>query len=406
MRRWHETCFLTCDERMTLAFDARDQLGNEPGLHAFVAGISAYRHLPGGSGEPAPDNFEMEQLTAAARSAFRVHEWLLERQAHLPVPLATIRLLLAPSQSELAMGASAGATLSDLRREAKAWRADASTDPAAVTFFYFAGHGVQRTKGDAVLLLEDFGDGEGGILDKAVNTKNINNGMAPSPNFPHIARTQLYFVDACRSMHKRFQQYEQLATSNVWDVELAGVDNRRAPTYFATVPGAPAYARPGGQTLFSEALLDCLNGAAAEPEDVQGKDRWRVTHHTLAEKLSKQVAELAHDEEAEQWVTSDGLGGDTAIHYLDDPPSVELELELDPLDALAYAQIAILDDAGAPAGRPLPKPLPHPFSTSLPAGIYTIKAAIEPPQPSYVDHPGRARAILPPRCRRVIGVRA
>jgi Caspase domain len=396
---------------MTLAFDARAQLGNEPGLHAFVAGISAYRHLPGGSGEPAPDDFEMGQLSAAARSAFRVYEWLLARQAHLPVPLATIRLLLAPSASELqaepAMGASAGATLSELRREAKAWRADASTDPSAVTFFYFAGHGVQRTKGDAVLLLEDFGDGEGGILDKAVNTKNINNGMAPSPNFfPNIARTQLYFVDACRSMHERFQQYEQLATSNVWDVELAGVDNRRAPTYFATIPGAPAYARPGGQTLFSEALLDCLNGAAAEPEDEQGQDRWRVTHHTLAEKLSKQVAELAGNEEAEQWVTSDGLGGDTAIHYLDDPPNVELELELDPPDALAYAQIAILNDTGAPAGQPLPKPLdPHPFSASLPAGIYTIKAAINPPQPSYVNQSGRARAIFPPRCRRVIRVR-
>src|SRR5439155_21081683 len=87
---------------MTLAFDERDQLGDAAGLHAFVVGVSAYRHLPDGPGPPAPDNFEMAQLTAPAESAFRIYQWLVERQEQLPVPLATVRLLLAPSTGELA----------------------------------------------------------------------------------------------------------------------------------------------------------------------------------------------------------------------------------------------------------------------------------------------------------------
>jgi hypothetical protein len=81
---------------MTLAFDERDQLGDAAGLHAFVVGVSAYRDLPGGPGPPAPDNFEMAQLTAPARSAFRIYQWLVEREEQLPVPLATVRLLVSP----------------------------------------------------------------------------------------------------------------------------------------------------------------------------------------------------------------------------------------------------------------------------------------------------------------------
>src|SRR5947209_6900149 len=130
---------------MGLAFDARTDLGNAAGVHALIVGVSAYRHLPGGSGAPAPDSFEMEQLSAPARSAFRLYEWLVEHQEHLRVPLATVRLLLSPSANEregesgLVDGASA-CTLSDLRREARAWRGDASGNAGSVALFYFAGH--------------------------------------------------------------------------------------------------------------------------------------------------------------------------------------------------------------------------------------------------------------------------
>jgi hypothetical protein len=396
---------------MTLVLDKRAQLGQEPGLHVLIAGVSAYAHLPGGPGPPVPNDFGMQQLTSAALSAFRVYEWIAARQDKFPVPLATLRLLLAPSQAELdaepGLAASAAScTLADMRAAAADWRSDAAPHEDGMTIFYFAGHGVQRSKGDSVLLLQDFGDGQGGTLDKAINTKNLYNGMAPSPSRPNIARTQLYFVDACRLQPERFRDYEQMETAAVWDVELAGLDDRRAPTYFAAVPGSVAYARRGKQTLFSEVLLQCLGGGAAELRDEAGGERWSVTHISLAERLAQQLPELAADAGAVQWIRTDGVGADAVIHYLDAPPTVRVELEIDPPGALEFAKIAILDDAGAPATQaPLPKPLdPYPYSTELPAGIYTIRAEIEPANAAYVALLGRARPLLPPRVKRVLRV--
>lgn len=397
---------------MTLVFDERAQLGQVPALHVLVAGVSSYPHLPGGAGTPAPNAFGMQQLSSTALSGFRVHEWILERRANFPLPLATVRVLLAPSAAELAAepglaAVASSCSLTDFQAAASEWRADASVDPGSMTIFYFAGHGVQRSKGDSVLLLEDFGDGLGGTLAKAINARALHNGMAPSPTRANVARTQLYFVDACRLQPEQFRDFEQMETGTVWDVELGGVDDRCAPTYFASVPGTLAYARKGKQTLFCEALLDCVRGgAAAELREEGGTERWTITHMSLAERLAEYVPQLAGDAGAEQSIRSDGFGVDAVVHYLDAPPTVHVELEVDPADALDFTRIEILDDTGTAATPdPLPKPLaPHPFATDLPAGIYTIRAEIDPANAAYVALPGRARPLRAPRVRRVLKV--
>ena len=394
---------------MALVFDNRASLGGSPGVHAFVAGVSRYPHLEGGDGARAPDTFGMKQLTSAALSAFRVHEWLLARQHNLPAPLATVRLLLAASPEELAAepalaDVDSSCTLDSFRADGSAWRRDAATSREGMTLFYFAGHGVQRSKGDAVLLLEDFGDGQGGTLAKTVNTRNLYYGMAPSRALSEVARTQVYFVDTCRMEPEAFREYEQMETATVWDVAQTGVDDRRAPMYFAAVPGTSARARPAQGTLFCQALIECLGGAA-ELAEADGVDRWVVTHLSLASKLADRVRELAEDADAIQWIRSDGFGTDAILHYLDGPPSVRVELEVVPAEALDCARVAILDDAGAEA-RALPKPLnPNPFAAELSAGVYTINATIDPPTPPFVDFRGRPRPLLPLRVKKKIDVR-
>ena len=139
---------------MSLVVDNRNALGDQPGLHALIVGVSQYPSLEGGA-TPVADPWGMGQLTSTASTAHMIAEWL--KGALLPVPLATIRLLLSPAASEGHLaGIADPATLDNVIAEADAWRTDASSNRDSRTFFYFAGHGIQRNKEDAVFCLAGF----------------------------------------------------------------------------------------------------------------------------------------------------------------------------------------------------------------------------------------------------------
>jgi len=394
---------------MTLIVDNRTQLQGQPGLHAIIAGVSAYRHLPGGVDVLASATYGMEQLSSTSLTAYEIYLWLLKRQAHLPLPLATVRLLVSPSTEEAAqigaqlqqLGVNA-CTRQNFAAEVKQWRTDASSNNDNITFFYFAGHGIQRSKNDGVLLLEDFGDPSEGTLHNTAEIINIFNGMAPPASIQKkMARTQFYFVDACRVLPSAFKNFEKMTVPDIFDVELSGADDRQAPIFFATIPGIKAYALKNEQTLFSKALLKCLNGAAGEPspEDEHGNVAWHVSVQSLNKALDGFFPTLTAMPEAEQAFSMGGYPtGDPKIHTLDSPPLVEVVLQVDPHEALPFTRVVIMDtDSGQPVTS-LPAPLnPHPFTCQVPAGIYSINATIDPTNPLYVDRPGKPRMLLPPR---------
>lgn len=396
---------------MTLIVNNLPQLQGQPGFHAVIAGVSAYRHLPGGGDTAAPDSYGMEQLSSTALTAYKIYRWLLERQSQLPLPLATVRLLLSPSPAEAAEIAKESprlqvdrCTRQNFAADVRQWRGDAGSRDDNITFFYFAGHGVQRSKNDGVLLLEDFGDPNEGTLHNAAEIINIFNGMAPPASVQRkIARTQLYFVDACRVLPSAFKNFEKMTVPDIFNVELSGADDRHAPIFFATVPGVKAYALKNEQSLFSKALLTCLKGAAGAtlPEDAHGNVGWHVSVQSLNKTLNDFFPALTGIPDVDQAFSMGGYPtGDTTIHFLDGPPSVEVVLEVDPLAAVPFTKVVIKDvESGAPV-EGLPSPLtldPHPFPCKVPAGIYTIDATIEPVNPLYVDRPGKPRMLMPPR---------
>jgi len=246
---------------MTLVVDNRNALQDRPCMHAFIAGVSKYPHLPGGMGTPAPDSYGLRQLSSAAISAYKIYSWLLNRKNHFTVPLATCRLLLSATHDEEIIEPNLydladSCTLNNFLIEAHQWRDDAASNQNCVTFFYFVCHGVQRSTEDAVLLLEDFGDGIGGPLKNSIEFKDLFDGMAASRKRPNIAQTQLYFVDTCRIIPEEFKQFQWKNATPVFnDAELSIRDDRRAPVFYAAVPGSRAYARPKKQTIFCETLL-------------------------------------------------------------------------------------------------------------------------------------------------------
>ena len=166
--------------------DRRAEVGDAPGLHALIVGVSEYRYLPP-VGSPAADvarKFGMTRLTSPAMSAVRIWHWLVERGDKLTAKLATCRLLLSASPTEIARFPELeqfpqGALFESFATAAEAWREDARRRADEVTLFYFAGHGVQEPNtDDVVLLLEDF-SGPGAVLRNGVRASEIQSGMAP-----------------------------------------------------------------------------------------------------------------------------------------------------------------------------------------------------------------------------------
>jgi hypothetical protein len=386
---------------MALVFDQRDVLGDRPGLHAFIVGVSAYTNLPKGDQAGTPEGMGLKQLKSAAISAHKVYSWLVDHHQNMQVPLATCRLLLSPSNEELNAepslnGLAKDASLDNFLLAAKEWRQDAASDLDNMTFFYFAGHGAQQTSDDAVLILEDFGDGLGGPLKNSVDLGNIFKGMAWSDDFPHMAQTQLYFVDACREFLKAFRDFEPDDTTQVFRVPLGGEDRRCAPIYYSSVPGTKAYAQVGEQSLFSEALLTCMNNDAGDFREFSEGDKWCVSVFSLSEALSTIVSNLNITRGADQEIVQGGHIKEKIIHYLDQAPTVNVSLEVEPQEAVNRVRFEILDETGQLLSI-VPHPMPsNPYRDTWAAGFYTISATVQPPDPRFIDRPGRVRPVMPP----------
>jgi hypothetical protein len=188
-----------------------------------------------------------------------------------------------------------------------------------------------------------------------------------------------------------------MRTGRLWPDELAGRDDRHTPLFFAAAPGTPAYGVPGEQTEFSRVLLWALDGAAADVKEDGGEERWYVSQYGLARVIGEELVASTADADEPQEFRPERLGREFALHYLDDVPSVPLELTVEPPEALPYARVEVLDDAGA---RPIEIPVPmrpNPYRLVLPAGVYTVSARISPQRPPFVDRVGRPQQLRPPR---------
>lgn len=372
---------------MSLLIDNRAALGANPGVHALIIGVSNYPFLAGGA-TPVADPWDLKQLTSAASSAHAVFEWL--KTAKMSVPLATCRVLLSPSaaasEAPLA-GLTDPATFDNVFAEAHDWRQDAITHQANVTVFYFAGHGVQRDKEDAVLCLQDFRQPPAAApaLRHAIDLATLRAGLSPSSSQPNVARTQFYFVDACREQPAQTKNFKDLKTGDLWDIELDGQDDRCSAIFYGSISNQVASAVPGGQTLFNQALLACLRGQGGDAlgEDAAGDPIWGVTVESLNMALRDKIDEINRDVGGDQTYTTGGQFKPARICLLDAAPTVAITVEVDPEQACEVSRLTITDNNQF--AKDFTPPLTNPIEHTLPAGLYTVALSFTPPAPPFVN---------------------
>jgi Caspase domain len=354
------------------------------GTHALVIGVSKYLHF-GDGGDPTPngEEFGMDQLTTAARSASEFAAWLLTDYHSQRAPLKSLRVLLSPSPGEQLAPAVTNlipipveATLANAKEAIVAFRhaCDARTDNVAIV--YVAGHGVQLTKTGAILLLTDFGDlGHVARLEGALDMAGIHAGM----NHPNTAQTQFWFVDACRQRPPIARRFESLEGALKLDVPIGSTQT--SPMFLAAITGTEAFARPGGRTLFSEALLWALTKGAIEPPQA-GTAVWHVPVTALIRVLPDQVQALANAEQADQSVDIAGKIHEATFQELPSAPRVDLRIEVDPEVARNVTRGTLKHGSGKLIARSISA---WPFERPVDAGLYTLTIRTKKPFVSMSD---------------------
>lgn len=359
-----------------------------PGLHALIIGVSGYDHLRGGVPPPvtafAPFQQKLHQLSGPARSAFDLAMLLIERQNNWGWPLKTCRVLVSPARDgsegdvifRNANGepTSSGARFKDIEDALVEWRAAVSEEQEGAALFYFAGHGIQRSRKDAILLSADFLGGAS-LLNRTIDVNQIYNGMARSTLFPKMALNQFYFIDACQADFGILRDFPSAETPAVLDRQNFGADDRVAPVLFAASPGHETYALPGRGTLFGRDLLDCLQGAGAT--DVAGdadEPKWAVTIASLGRALEALRVQYNLQRGATiRTFEIDGFGQiNTVLHHLSEAPKVPCTLRFHPDSSEKQAQVWI----GVPPDtweEPFSQ-LRNPFRFERPAGFYVLRA--------------------------------
>ncbi|WP_406334887.1 caspase domain-containing protein [Streptomyces sp. NBC_00203] len=253
-----------------------------PRTHALVIGVGKYPHLAGGEA-PVADSDGMRQLSSPPVSARALATWLLAEYNDPQRPLGSVALLLSEEQqapfkdprTQTAHDVDV-ATIDNILAAITEWydRGDSNVDNRLV--FYFCGHGVSQGDDMALLAADIFAD-EHNPLNGALDFGGLMNGLKRCK-----ASQQVFFVDACRSNSDvligssgtRFAGRTPLGAG----ARPLDLPRRFHIPYYATLAGDRSHARPGQVSVFTEALLKSLAGAASD--DPEGD--WRVnTSHLL-----------------------------------------------------------------------------------------------------------------------------
>jgi hypothetical protein len=364
-----------------------------PGTHVLIIGVGRYPHLIGGE-TPCQNPDGMGQLSSPPISARELAAWFVAGYNDPGKELASVALLLSeadpqpfrnpktnePFDIEDATGDNAEAAIRE-------WRDRADSDPGNRLFFYFCGHGVCEGE-DMALLTSDFCSDDHNPLQGAIDFRRLRGGLKKCK-----ASEQVFFIDACRANSDVL-----IGDSDGWAGRVPLLPGRRpadlprelAVPYYATLAGDQAYARENSVSLFTEALLRSLRGAASDDPEGPAGD-WRVNTTRLQEAIDHFMKEpVFAGAIAGVQVPVAGQLPVFVFHRLTGPPEVPVYVGCEAPGDNALAEFVCLQGGAERARRALadvdPADPQREWSLPLPFGDYGFRAEVAAEgQPRSID---------------------
>jgi hypothetical protein len=371
---------------------------NAPAVtHAFVVGVSHYPFADGPEATADGESFGITNLTGAAKSASDIAAWLLNEYRNPDAPLASVRVLLSPTDGEeldervaRELAGPSPATRDSVVSEFDEFRQACRENPDNIAFVYFAGHGIQLNKRGAVVLLHDFGVmGKGNKLYGSIDVAGCRDAMDETGNAHH----QIWFSDACRQFPEIARKFETLAGAYTADEGVGQVD--ASPLFLASSSRESAFGAVGGTTILSDALLEALRADAAVGP-TNDCDDWHVSTTALIRTLQGKVDAILAGRE-EQTIDITGRVREMVAHRFAKPPHVDIVVNLLPADASPVPVHELLFDGEMP--QDIDQSWPLRFRGD--AGLYLLKVTVQPPLTKGVNKPLNA---LPPGCEHDVRV--
>lgn len=353
------------------------------GTHALVIGVGEYPHLIGGAA-PASATDGLRQLSSPPVSARAFARWLLSDYRCPGKDLASLSLLTSepaptpftdPRTGDQRPVATAG--VKEIVTAVRAWkeRGDSSADNRL--FFYFCGHGISEGD-DMALLAREFSLDDPNPLEGALDFRRLVDGLRKCR-----ASQQIYFVDACRASSDVL--ISQSGGAYAGQVPFLGGmrplewPRRDAITYYATLSGDLAYARPGTVSLFTEAMLRALRGAGSDDAD----GAWWVNTSRLHEAITHFMNQpVFAGTAAGVQVPAVSAMPVFPLHHVADGPLVPVYVGCVPSEANASAEFVCRQGGQERCHRTPAEIDPNDptkvWLVDLPAGSYEFEARLAP----------------------------
>jgi len=344
-----------------------NQIQQKPQTHILIIGVGGYPYLNGGA-QAIPQTFDGAQLLGQLSSppvsaeAFYNMAMELHNEGAWIKPLGSINVLVSPDPSagNLFAGQTLEpATISNIENAYLDWKKLCNSDPENVAIFFFCGHGLD--KGEHYLLAEDFGQ-------RADNPwkGSFAFDMTRRAFFSCKARTQLFFIDACRQLTSDMLRTD-LPANPIEPPSMLARDCAFNLTQKAAAANESAYGKKNEVSFYTKALIGALKGNASN-NDI---GEWRIATGTLSYKMNSFLQLEAPGEGYPQRCIST-TSDTTDIIRFTKPPMVPLKVTCTPDAALPFAELSCLDPNTNQGERRAPQG--DPWETRIKAGLYKIEA--------------------------------
>ncbi|MCX5051045.1 caspase family protein [Streptomyces sp. NBC_00474] len=336
----------------------------------------------------------MTQLTSPPRSAIAVADWLMNSgRGEWPVSLGSVEVLVSWPPADHALVGSASTprepTIENIRESFEKWADRCRQHPDNIALFYFCGHGLQ---GDGqYLLASDFNRFATAPFAQAFDFDETRLALQQSG-----PQTQLFVVDACRDSYlERAGSVPGLAVRDLFKPNACVNElTLRLPAF------EQAFGRHHEVSRLTQALLHCLDGQAATPDEYGG---WEVRTDNIRRSINHLLSPEGQDSGLTRTVEATGFG-DTPLLYLADPPPAKLTVRCLPPTAASRTKLVCRPQ------NPPPQPLVdcgtaqeygldqlgtsiQEWRMELTSGFYTVSAHCDNATTE------RTHGVFPPRSR-------